>query len=130
MPSRITIRWCDGAYDSLESASDHFGSKKKRTKWLNKLNTLLDRHRNGERLSNEHRKSEGEIEGSQGKNFWAFRVEKLRVYHWDSRRYTSVCYISHAVYKNWQELKDADIKRESGNYREIEINVSTWDQSR
>lgn len=118
--SQLEIRHCKKAIESFEEALEHVVPHKKRKRYRTWMLLAMDRLCRNEPLPKAEFCSEGNLPGNAGK-FYAFKHIPVRAYCWYSKRFDSVMYISHYIYKDFEKLDKADIKRVHANYNRIEV---------
>jgi hypothetical protein len=84
----------------------------------------IERLADGQRMSKENFPQEGNLPKRKGqqraKKFNALKRIPIRGYCWLSDRCKNTYFISHYVYKDYDDLKDSDTKRVGANWRRIE----------
>ncbi|MTI12129.1 hypothetical protein [Sansalvadorimonas verongulae] len=117
--SRYTVLYCEGAKDTYESALGHI-PKGRQSSIKARLRALLKRLSDGNRLSQDNFPQEANLPGKGNGRFRALKKIPIRVYMWLSKRYPSIYFISHCIFKNKNELAEADKKIVCNNWRKLE----------
>lgn len=122
---KFTVIHCKDALESFYKALERVKSGKReafKRGMINQIKRLADGHR----MSKENFPQEGDLPKKKGqhrtKKFNALKRIPIRGYCWLSDRNTNTYYISHYVYKNYQNLKAADTNRVKDNWSRIEEN--------
>ena len=109
---------CEGAKESfLEELKKHV-PKNKHKNYIARMRRLRERLADGQRMSNENFPKEGQLPDKS--HFRALKKIPLRAYIWLSKKSPRTFYISHYVYKNYDNLKERDITRVCGNWKDKE----------
>ncbi|MFA3790849.1 hypothetical protein AB6T38_07005 [Aliiglaciecola sp. SL4] len=123
--SKFRAVHCKGALDSFKGSLSKVETRKQKSferALLQQLQRLLDGHR----MSKENFPQEGKLPKSIGqkseKKFNALKRKPLRGYCWLSEKYPNTYFISHYVYKDYDKLKEKDIKIVGNNWVRIEVN--------
>lgn len=123
-----TLEHCDSAGKSFDKAVARLpaGPKRKR-KWETWLKSSLQRLVDDERLSARSVRKEGAIAGTKGigpgngdLHFYALKNIPIRVYFWYSPYDKTKIYVSHYIYKDFDDLDSRDIEKVSNNFRKYE----------
>lgn len=123
-----TLEHCDSASKSFEKAVSRLpAGPRRKQKWKTWLKSSFQRLVDGERLSNRSVRKEGTISGTKGLgpgkgdlHFWALKNIPIRVYFWYSPYDKTKIYVSHYIYKDFDDLDDRDIEKVSNNFRKYE----------
>jgi hypothetical protein len=122
---RYTVTHCDGALDTFHQALGHVGAGKARS-LIRQMVLQINRLADGEPMSRENFPTEGALPalpGQQGnKKFHALKKIPIRGYCWESQRVPNTWFISHYVFKNYQDLDPRDTEKVGRNWRRIEEN--------
>lgn len=123
--SMFTVVHCKGALDSFHEALNSV-SKNKCQSFTNGMILQIKRLSNGQPMSKANFPREGDLPRKVGqhkvKKFSALKRIPIRGYCWKSEKYENTYFISHYVYKNYDELKERDTNRVGANWRRIEEN--------
>lgn len=114
----FTIKFCNGAQDSFIQASSRISPVQKRTKSIAKMLSLLTRISNGEKLAAGEIVTEAKLPSK--KKFKALKKIPIRCYFWYSDTYQNVIFVSHFIYKDFNDLDKRDIERVCENWRNME----------
>ena len=114
---------CVGAKASLKQALISL-TKSRRRSMQDRLAAFFKRFADGECLSRDSFPPEGDLPTSSGGvsngKFYAFKKIPLRAYGWHSKSKPDVFYISHYIYKDFDDLSAADIDRVGKNWKALE----------
>lgn len=113
---------CKGALDSLDDAMRSLRDKKAKS-MLRQLILQIERLVSGARMAQGTVRKEGDLPSYQGrpaKNFWALKRIPIRGYYWDSEKNEQTYYISHYIYKDFDELHQSDVLKVHNNWHRIE----------
>ncbi|UAN29609.1 hypothetical protein KGP23_12935 [Serratia ureilytica] len=113
---------CKGALDSLDDAMRSLRDKKAKS-MLRQLILQIERLVSGARMAQGTVRKEGDLPSYQGrpaKNFWALKRIPIRGYFWDSEKNEQTYYISHYIYKDFDELHQSDVLKVHNNWHRIE----------
>ncbi|WP_205955187.1 hypothetical protein [Pantoea stewartii] len=114
---------CTGALKSLAAAIKSVSpTKKQRTMYMS-LQLQIERLSSGKRIADLSVRKEGLLpsyEGKPAKNFWAIKKIPIRGYYWESERVFMTYYISHYIYKDFDELQASDTDKVCNNWKRIE----------
>jgi len=114
---KYRIVYCEGAKESFEDELKKY-PKDKQDKYRARMKRIRERLADGYRLSEGTFPKEGKL--PDGSYFRALKKIPIRAYVWLSKKSQNTFYISHYVYKNYDKLKKADIKKVCDNWRQIE----------
>lgn len=109
---------CDGAKESFLNELNKHVPKNKHNNYKARMRRLRERLADGQRMSNENFPKEGKL--PDGSHFRALKKIPLRAYIWLSKKSPKTFYISHYIYKNFDDLKDKDVNKVCSNWRNIE----------
>lgn len=118
------ITHCTGATQSLAEALKSVTAKKARS-MTTQLILQIERMAAGERMSNLTVRKEGLLPSYQGKpakHFYALKRIPIRGYYWESESKDQVSFISHYIYKDFDDLHSSDTTRVCNNWHRIENN--------
>ena len=121
--SRFTIVHCRNAIDSWNESLSHL--KKNRAKSMRTHMTLqLKRLADGHRMTKENCPREGVLPTKNGRKsrFRALKKIPIRGYFWRSQAKELTIFVSHYVYKDYDDLRQKDTDRVCNNWRRIEEN--------
>jgi hypothetical protein len=123
--ARFTLVHCEGALKSYEDALGSVDARKRKS-FTRGIIQQIKRLADGHRMSKENFPQEGALPKSKGqqkaKKFNALKRIPIRGYCWLSERHKDTYFISHYVYKNYDDLKEGDTTRVGNNWRRIEEN--------
>lgn len=114
---------CLGALKSLQVALKSVTPAKKQKSMTAALLLQLERLASGKRMAGGSMRKEGQLPSYQGKpakNFWAIKRIPIRGYFWESDRREMTYFLSHYIYKDFDELHDSDVKKVCNNWDRIE----------
>jgi len=121
--SKFTVIHCNGALDSYIDALNHVNAKK-RDAFTRGMIQQIARLAEGHRMSKANFPQEGVLPKRKGqhrvKKFNAFKRIPIRGYCWLSERHRNTYFISHYVFKDYDDLKESDTNRVGTNWRRIE----------
>ncbi|MCU7906896.1 MAG: hypothetical protein KZQ76_13845 [Candidatus Thiodiazotropha sp. (ex Epidulcina cf. delphinae)] len=121
--SKFTVIHCEGALESYEVALNSVEAGKHKS-FTRGMIMQIQRLADGHRLSKENFPQEGNLPGRKGrqkaKKFYALKRIPIRGYCWKSGRRKNTYYISHYVYKDYDNLKERDAGRVGANWSRIE----------
>ena len=124
--SEFTVIHCNGALDSYIEALRHINAKKRKAAFTRGMIQQIDRLAEGHRMSKANFPQEGALPKRKGqhraKKFNALKRIPIRGYCWLSEKYRNTYFISHYVYKDYDDLKESDSNRVGANWRRIEEN--------
>lgn len=124
----FTLEHCGSAGKSFEKAVNRLpAGNRRRRKWDTWLKSALQRLVDNEKLSARSIRKEGPIKGTKGLgdgkgdlHFWALKNIPIRVYFWYSPYQKDKIYVSHYIYKDFDNLDDRDIEKVSNNFKRYE----------
>ena len=120
---RFTVIHCKGALDSFSKALKSVDTRKHKS-FTRGMIMQIQRLADGHQMTKENFPQEGDLPKRTGqqktKKFNAFKRKPIRGYCWLSEQNENTYYISHYVYKNYNDLKDRDTKRVGANWSRIE----------
>lgn len=114
---------CNGALKSLSEAMKSVTPSKKQKSMMIALKLQIERLASGKRSPELSNRKEGMLpsfEGKPAKNFWAIKKIPIRGYYWESERLEMTYFISHYIYKDFDDLHDSDVKKVCNNWHRIE----------
>lgn len=115
---------CKGAKESYWDEITRKRIKASKARSLaSRLSAYIERHANGDRLSKQNYRKEAELPRRPGKDngyFYAIKNIPIRAYGWESTRLRRVFFISHYVYKDYDDLHSRDVLKVHENWRRIE----------
>ena len=121
----FTVVHCKGAKESFDEAVNSL-KKGKRKSFKMGMITQIERLSKGERMSKERFPQEGDLPKRKGqqkaKQFYALKRIPVRGYCWLSTKHKNTYFISHYIYKNFDDLSEKDINKVGNNWRRIEEN--------
>jgi hypothetical protein len=118
-----TVIHCKGALKSLAVAIESVSPTKKQKRMIISLRLQIERLSSGKRTPDLSVRKEGLLpsyEGKPAKNFWAIKKIPIRGYYWESERVFMTYFISHYIYKDFDELQDSDVTKVCNNWDRIE----------
>lgn len=118
-----TVVHCNGAMKSLAQAIKSVSPSKKHKPMMISLQLQIERLSSGRRTPDLSVRKEGLLpsyDGKPGKNFWAIKKIPIRGYFWESERMFMTYFISHYIYKDFDELHDSDVQKVCNNWDRIE----------
>lgn len=119
----FSVIQCKGALASLTVAMKSVTPAKRQKSMLLNLLLQIERLSTGKRSVELSVRKEGELPSYNGKpkkNFWAIKKIPIRGYYWESDRLPRTFFISHYIYKDFDDLHDSDIKKVCNNWDRIE----------
>lgn len=120
---RFRIVHCDGAVESYREALKHIRSGRAAS-FTRGVVVQIRRLADGQPMSKENFPREGELprqRGQQGaKYFNALKKIPIRGYCWRSAAKPDTYFISHYVYKDYDDLAERDVQKVANNWRRIE----------
>jgi hypothetical protein len=123
--SRFRVVHCDGAVESYWEALKHVDARKAKSFTRNMI-AQIKRLADGQPMSKGSFPKEGELPKLPGqqktKHFHALKRIPLRGYCWLSKARPRTYFISHYIYKDYDNLADRDIEKVGNNWRRIEEN--------
>jgi len=114
---------CHGALKSLTAAIKSISPAKRQRSMVISLQLQIERLASGKRTPDLSVRKEGLLpshDGKPGKNFWAIKKIPIRGYYWESERVFMTYYISHYIYKDFDQLHDSDVEKVCNNWDRIE----------
>lgn len=109
---------CEGAIKSFEAELTKHVPSNKHKSLKTRMAVIIKRLGDGHPMSNENFPQEGKL--PDGSHFRALKKLPLRAYIWQSKRTPKTYYISHYVYKNYDQLKESDTKKVCKNWKKVE----------
>jgi len=123
--SKFTVVHCKGALDSYIEALNHVNAKKHKA-FTRGMIQQIARLAEGHRMSKANFPQEGGLPKRKGqhraKKFNALKRIPVRGYCWLSEKHKNTYFISHYVFKDYDDLKESDTNRVGNNWRRIEEN--------
>jgi len=123
--SKFTVRHCEGALESYVIALNSVDARRRKS-FTNGVIQQIERLSNGQRMSRKNFPQEGVLPKRKGqqraKKFNALKRIPIRGYCWLSDRHKSTYFISHYVYKDYDDLRKGDTSKVGANWRRIEEN--------
>lgn len=119
----FTVIHCKGAISSLKVAIKSVTPANKQKKMLMSLRLQIERLSACKRSAEPSVRKEGELPSYNGKpkkNFWAIKKIPIRGYYWESERVNKTFFISHYIFKNFDDLHDSDTQKVCNNWDRIE----------
>ncbi|MCK0154618.1 hypothetical protein MWU49_12940 [Alcanivorax sp. S6407] len=122
---RYKVVHCEGALDSFYDALKKVKANKAKS-LTTQMALQIKRLADGGEMSNENFPSEGQLPSCPGqqrrKKFRALKRIPIRGYCWLSDRVPGTWFISHYVYKDYNDLDERDTDKVGRNWRRIEEN--------
>lgn len=122
---RFLVMHCEGALESLDEAMRHITPSKKVQSLRRNLDMQIARLASGDRMSGENFRTEGNLPKRPGqtsaKKFYALKKIPIRGYCWFSERHPGTIYISHYIYKDFDDLQAEDIDKVGRNWMKVEL---------
>lgn len=118
-----TVTHCKGALESLAVAIKSVSPAKKQRSMLISIQLQIERLSSGKRTPDLSVRKEGMLpsyNGKPAKNFWAIKKIPIRGYYWESERMFMTYFVSHYIYKDFDDLQGSDVKRVCNNWDRIE----------
>jgi hypothetical protein len=118
-----TIVQCAGALKSLSLALKSVTPTKKHASMIASIQVQIERLSSGKRSADLSVRKEGMLPSYNGKprkNFWAIKKIPIRGYYWESERVDMTYFISHYIYKDFDDLHDSDVTKVCNNWGRIE----------
>ena len=118
-----TVVHCSGAMKSLAIAIKSVSPTKKQRAMMISLQLQIERLSSGKRAPDLSVRKEGLLpsyDGKPGKSFWAIKKIPIRGYFWESERVYMTYFVSHYIYKDFDELHDSDVQKVCNNWDRIE----------
>ena len=123
--SKFTVIHCEGALESYVDALNSVNARRHKS-FTRGIIQQIKRLADGHRMSKENFPQEGDLPKRKGqqkaKKFNALKRIPIRGYCWLSERFENTYFISHYVYKDYDDLKKSDTKRVGDNWRRVEEN--------
>ena len=123
--SKFTIIHCKKALDSYSEALNSVNANKRKS-FTRRIIQQIERLADGGRMSRENFPQEGDLPKRKGqqraKKFNALKRIPIRGYCWLSDRHKNTYFISHYVYKDYDDLRESDTSKVGANWRRIEEN--------
>ncbi len=123
--SKFTVMHSNGALDSYIEALNHVNAKNRKA-FTRGMIQQISRLAEGHRMSKANFPQEGGLPKRKGqhraKKFNALKRIPIRGYCWLSEKHKNTYFISHYVFKNYDDLKESDTNRVGNNWRRIEEN--------
>jgi|TARA_R100000501_G_C2560403_1_gene71301 hypothetical protein len=120
---RFRVVHCDGAVESYWEALKHVKAGKAKS-FTNRMIAQIKRLAEGQPMSQGSFPKEGELPKQPGqqrtKHFYALKRIPIRGYCWRSKTRPDTYFISHYVYKDYDDLADRDIQKVGNNWRRVE----------
>jgi len=114
---------CEGALESYVAALNSVDARRRKS-FTRRVMQQIERLADGERMSRENFPQEGDLPKRKGqrraKKFNALKRIPIRGYCWLSGRHKNTYFISHYVYKDYDDLRESDTKKVGANWRRIE----------
>lgn len=123
--SRFTVIHCEGALESYEVALKSVDARKHKS-FTRGMMMQIQRLADGRPMSRENFPQEGDLPKKPGqhksKKFNALKRIPIRGYCWLSGQHKDTYFISHYVYKDYDDLRSKDMGRVGTNWTRIEVN--------
>ncbi len=119
----FTLVHCEGAIKSLTESLKSISPAKKQKSMIISLKLQIERLTSGKRSAELSVRKEGLLPSFKSrppKNFWAIKKIPIRGYYWESERKEMTYFISHYIYKDFDQLHDSDTKKVCNNWNRIE----------
>lgn len=120
---------CSGALESLKKAIRSVTPAKKQKSMVVSIRLQIERLGSGMRTPDLSVRKEGMLpsyNGKKAKHFWALKKIPIRGYFWESERCHMSFYISHYIYKDFDELRDSDTQKVHNNWDRIERGLDDY----
>jgi len=121
---RFTVVHCRGALKSFEAAIARVKPTKKRATMTAFMISQITRLADGETMSERSFRKEAALPRRKGQQkldyFYALKRIPIRGYCWKSHRVLNTYFISHYIYKDFDDLHDSDTEIVTNNWRRIE----------
>lgn len=118
-----TVVHCEGALESFWLTLSKVDTRKRRALTRGMI-LQIERLASGQRMSREHFTPEGTLPGTKGgttpQKFYALKRIPIRGYCWKSHKYEKTWFISHYIFKDYQKLKEKDVKKVHEKWYKIE----------
>lgn len=122
----FTVIHCNGALKSFEKALARVHPANKQRRMTRNIISQIKRLSNGDKLSREHFPKEAALPRLAGQtsteHFNALKRMPIRGYCWKSQTRPNTYFISHYIYKNYNDLSSDETKKVINNWRRIEEN--------
>jgi len=118
-----TVVHCAGALKTLKIAIKSVTPAKRQVSMMASLQVQIERLSSGKRSADLSVRKEGSLpsyNGKPAKNFWAIKRIPIRGYYWESERMFMTYFISHYIYKDFDDLHDSDVTKVCNNWDRIE----------
>jgi len=123
--SKFTVIHCEEALKSYVAALSSVDARKRKS-FTRGITQQIERLADGHRMSRENFPQEGDLPKRKGqqraKKFNALKRIPIRGYCWLSDRHENTYFISHYVYKDYDDLREGDTNKVGANWRRIEEN--------
>lgn len=123
--SKFTVIHCEGALESYLTAQNSVDARKRKS-FTRGIIQQVQRLADGQRMSRENFPQEGDLPKRKGqqkvRKFNALKRIPVRGYCWLSERHENTYFISHYVYKDYDNLRESDTNKVGANWRRIEEN--------
>lgn len=123
--SKFTVIHCEGALESYLTALNSVDARKRKS-FTRGIIQQVQRLADGQRMSRENFPQEGDLPKRKGqqkvRKFNALKRIPVRGYCWLSERHENTYFISHYVYKDYDNLRESDTNKVGANWRRIEEN--------
>ncbi len=123
--SKFTAIHCEGALESYVAALNSVDARRRKS-FTCRIIQQIERLADGQRMSRENFPQEGDLPKRKGqqkaKKFNALKRIPIRGYCWLSERHKNTYFISHYVYKDYDDLRESDTNKVGSNWRRIEEN--------
>ncbi|AFM76191.1 hypothetical protein mEp237_036 [Enterobacteria phage mEp237] len=119
----FTVTHCNGALKTLSDVIRSVTPAKKQKTMVVNLRLQIERLASGKRTPDLSVRKEGVLpsyNGKPSKNFWAIKKIPIRGYYWESERVFMTYFISHYIYKDFDDLSDSDTQKVRNNWERIE----------
>lgn len=121
--SVFTVIHCEGALESYIEALNSVNAGRRKS-FTRGIIQQIERLADGHRMSKDRFRQEGDLPKRKGqqkvKKFYALKRIPIRGYCWLSEQHENTYFISHYVYKDYDDLKDSDTNRVGENWKRIE----------
>lgn len=124
-----TVTHCNGALKTLTEAILSVTPVNKQKTMTVKLRLQIERLASGKRTADLSVRKEGVLPSNNGKpskNFWAIKKIPIRGYYWESDRVSMTYFISHYIYKDFDDLSDSDTQKVRNNWERIERGLDDY----
>ena|GEM_PF-3843678 len=120
---KLSIRFLDGASDSLQAVLDKHGNEKKHQKWLATLSAALCTFAEQGNVTCPMKVSVAGVipkSGGTAANKLSKKRKNLRLYGWYSDKYPKVFIVSHFAWKLTEKTSKKDLNILSTNWNRVE----------